>query len=561
MKLVSPWRSWPLLCGVVLLAQPAAAGRQPAAPAVAQAPVPVAAQAPTSRERILVVPFENSDREAKYVWMAEAAAMLVADDLGACGVAAVSRDQRLKAFERLQLPAIVPLTEASIIRLAQSIGAAQVVLGSFSVADGRLTARARAILLDTGRTRPPAEATGPLDDFFGVFERLARQLLPPSLAVPDRLNVDRTSLPVFENYVKGLVAETTAAKSRYLEAALKQQPSFAPARLALWQVRTAEGDHVRAAAAALTVPADSRAYRQSRFLAALSRITLRQFDEAFSTLKALLDGAPTAALYNNLGVVQARRGSTPQTGRATYYFTKAAEADPDDPDAAFNVGYAYWLERDPHGATYWLKEAVRRNPADGDAHYVLSVVLSSTGAGVEAGRERELARQLSSTYEEWERRPNAAAEPVPRGLERLREEIEAPRLALVDTVRVPAEQKEQQDLAAFHAERGRRMYEQQDDPAALEELRRSLYLSPYQPAVHLLLGRLYLRTGRTADAIQALKISLWSQESASAHAVLGDAYLQAKDASRATAELQAALRLDPQDPDARQLGAKLEIKD
>jgi pimeloyl-ACP methyl ester carboxylesterase len=62
-----------------------------------------------------------------------------------------------------------------------------------------------------------------------------------------------------------------------------------------------------------------------------------------------------------------------------------------------------------------LGAAVRRNPADGDAHFVLSAVLSATGAAGEARRERELAVQLSSKYEEWERRPNAAAEPVPRG--------------------------------------------------------------------------------------------------------------------------------------------------
>ena len=145
---------------------------------------------------------------------------------------------------------------------------------------------------------------------------------------------------------------------------------------------------------------------------------MKQYDEAFEGLKALLDEAAAAALYNNLGVVQLRRGATPQTGRATYFFNQAAEAEPEDPDYAFNLGYAYWFERDPQAAVYWLKEAVRRNPADGDAHYVIGVALQSTGAQVEAEREKELARQLSSKYREWERRPPPAGEPVPRGLER-----------------------------------------------------------------------------------------------------------------------------------------------
>ena len=33
---------------------------------------------------------------------------------------------------------------------------------------------------------------------------------------------------------------------------------------------------------------------------------------------------------------------------------------------------------------YWLREAVRRDPADGDAHFVLAAALQQTGATAEA---------------------------------------------------------------------------------------------------------------------------------------------------------------------------------
>ena len=52
--------------------------------------------------------------------------------------------------------------------------------------------------------------------------------------------------------------------------------------------------------------------------------------------------------------------------------------------------------------------------------------------------------------------------------------------------------------------------EQQHDDEAIAELRRVVYLSPYQSDAHLLLGRIYLRSGRTAEAITALKIAVWS---------------------------------------------------
>ncbi len=298
------------------------------------------AQEARPTERLLIVPFENAGRDGRLFWMSEGAATLLTGTLESMGVGAVSRGERLKAFERLQLPSAASLSEATIIRTAQILGATDVVMGSVSVADGQITVTARALRLDTGRMRPPLVETGPLNDFFAVFERLARQLAPSAPPPPAAAAAGRGSLTVFENYIKGLVAETTDAQIRFLGAALKLAPVFAPARIALWQVYTAQGDHAKAAAAALAVPAASPEYRRARFLVALSRIHQRQYDEAFALLKALVDASPSPTALNNLGVIQARRGATPETGSAAFYFTKAAEADPGDSDYAFNVGYA-----------------------------------------------------------------------------------------------------------------------------------------------------------------------------------------------------------------------------
>jgi Flp pilus assembly protein TadD len=94
---------------------------------------------------------------------------------------------------------------------------------------------------------------------------------------------------------------------------------------------------------------------------------------------SLSDERPGAAVLNNLGVIQLRRGGTPQTGVPAYYFDKAAQTDPDDPDYYFNLGYTYWQQRDAQAAVYWLREALRRSPADGEAHFVLGVALAAAG--------------------------------------------------------------------------------------------------------------------------------------------------------------------------------------
>lgn len=515
------------------------------------AAAPVLAQAPSPEpSRILVIPFDNVNREPRIYWLGEASAVLLADGLIALGERALTREERLQAFERLQVPPVASLSHATVIRIGQVVGAAQVVIGRLDLSGEVLTVQARGIRLDSGRIQAEIVEQGPLDQLFAIFTRVARRLSSAPASAAPLVGV-QPPLTAFEDYIKGLLAETPATQIAYLEAALKLHPTDDRARLALWDVHTEQGTHEQALAAARAVPEGSPWRRRAQFRAALSYMQLMQSDEAFVMLKALSDAAPSAAVSNNLGVVQLRRGSTPQSGRATYFFNQAVDADPDDPGYLFNLGYAYWLERDTQAAIYWLREAVRRHPADGDAHYVLGAALQSAGTTAEAAREKELARQLSSTYAGWERR--ASAEPVPRGLERVKADLDAPGALRVDSVLVASERREQRELALFHLDRGRRLFEQKHDREAIAELRRALYLSPYQADAHLLLGRAYLRTGRVREAIDAFKIALWSEETVAAHVALGEAYLHAKDEAAARAEAQRALAIDPHSSDARKL--------
>jgi Flp pilus assembly protein TadD len=238
-------------------------------------------------------------------------------------------------------------------------------------------------------------------------------------------------------------------------------------------------------------------------------LTLGQPQDAFNTFQQLNVERPDPALLNNLGIVQLRRPPGSPGGRALSYFGQAVMADATDADLFFNLGYAYWLDKDLQGAVYWLREAVRRNPADDAAHYVLGVALQASGSSAEAAREKELARQLSSTYAEWEAK-QPGANTVPRGLERVKTDIDVASSFRVESAIVASEQRDQRELATFHLDRGRRLFQQERDEEAISELRRVVYLSPYQSEAHLLLGRIYLRTGRPHEAINSLKISVWS---------------------------------------------------
>jgi tetratricopeptide (TPR) repeat protein len=519
----------------------------------------VAFAQPAPADRHLVIPFENANREGRLYWLSEGSAVVLTDDLLALGAQVITREDRLRAFERLHVPPVATLSHATVIRLGQLVGATRVIVGSFELRDSQLTVRARAIRLDTGRMQGEIVERGPLNDLFGVYGRIARSLVPDTKVSAEAMQQAHPPLAAFEQYIKGVLAENPATALGFLDEALELYPPFQRIRLAQWAVHTEQGDHKRALEAVRPVPADHRLSRRARFLGAVSMIHLGQYEEAFEVLRALNEAGRDPAVLNNLGVVQLRRPAGAPGGRPTYFFSEASKADPEDSDVFFNLGYAYWVEKDVQAAIYWLREAVRRNPADHEAHYALGVALQASGTNTaEAAREKELAHQLSSTYAELEAK-QPSANVMPRGLERIKTDVDVPASLRVESVLVASEQREQQELATFHLERGRRLFQAERDTEAIAELRRTVYLAPYQNEAHLLLGRIYLRTGRVHDAIDALKISLWSADSVEARLALAEAYLQAKDEAAARREVEAVLKRDPLNAEARRLMEKLKV--
>ena len=122
-----------------------------------------------------------------------------------------------------------------------------------------------------------------------------------------------------------------------------------------------------------------------------------------------------------------------------------------------------------------------------------------------------------------------------------------------DKTIVDTAQREQQSLAVFHLDRGRRLFEREEDREALVELKRAVYLSPYEAQAHLLIGRIHLRSGRTGEAVNALKISIWSAETASARLALAEAYIKLQNTAAARTELKRVLVLEPESAEAKRL--------
>ena len=202
--------------------------------------------ADTAPGRVLVMPFENVTHDGRIIWMGEASAVLLADDLNAFGVSAITRDERRQAFDVLQVPPTASLTNATVIRIGQIVGAAQVVIGTVQLEGDDLAVHARAIALESGRIQSDVSDRGPIADLFTIFERVARRIMSPSAAGAGGAPPPHPPVAAFENYIKGLLAETPATALTYLNAAVRADPKFDEVRLALWHLFDDQAEHERA---------------------------------------------------------------------------------------------------------------------------------------------------------------------------------------------------------------------------------------------------------------------------------------------------------------------------
>ena len=182
-----------------------------------------------------------------------------------------SRSQRVRAFEQLYLPVSGSLSRATIIKVGQLVGAADVVVGSYRV-DGTHAVGDRpqhspgcrpaaAGGHRAGRARPSSSASSsgwPTASAAGPRERC-------------RAPAPHPPLDAFENYIKGLLAESPVSQASFLEAALRDAPRFDRARLALWEVRTEQADHVAALEAVRAVPCRRHPPRSRRVSLRASR--------------------------------------------------------------------------------------------------------------------------------------------------------------------------------------------------------------------------------------------------------------------------------------------------
>jgi len=106
--------------------------------------------------------------------------------------------------------------------------------------------------------------------------------------------------------------------------------------------------------------------------------------------------------------------------------------------------------------------------------------------------------------------------------------------------------------------RGQQDYRAGRLDAAETEFRAALVADPNNASAHRELAEIYRRRGKLDDAVRELQLSLQSRDSAAVHTTLARIYLEQKKNDLARSEVQKAIKLAPNYPEAKELLEHLE---
>jgi tetratricopeptide (TPR) repeat protein len=367
------------------------------------------AQPQQGTHTLIVMPFENESKTPGVDWLSEACSEVLLERMQIPGLYIIDREERVFAFDRAGVPATVKPTRATVFRVAEQMSADFVVLGSYRVEANAYRASAQVLEVKNLRLRPAVTVSGPLPDFVALQTSLAWNLLQ---GMPDPPRTTREQffkaappirLDVFENFMRGVVSTSNPQKIRYFKEALKADPNYSEAAFQLGKVYYESHDYEQAITWLAKVPNDDPEAGEATFLLGMSAYNHGDMNRAYSAFNSLIMRLPLTVVYNNLGVVDARRG---RRTAALDFFSKAVAADPNDADYRFNLAVAQFKNGDNTAAMRQLREELQLRPTDAEAKALLDAIArgvtfsAASGGTTGATQVRIPIERIKRNYDE-----------------------------------------------------------------------------------------------------------------------------------------------------------------
>jgi tetratricopeptide (TPR) repeat protein len=492
----------------------------------ASGPDPSAAVSSPNGRILLVLPFDNRSTQPSLEWIREAAAELLSSRFASAGFSPVNREDRVYALDHLGLPEGFHPSRASSIKIAETLDADAIIVGSFTTDGVNIVAEASIVDVSRLRMNPPVDARGKLTDMIAVFDTLAwkltRQLEPSFNGAQETFIAAGAGLRLdaFEQYIRGIMEPDQSERLGHLNQAVKLSPDFSPAWMALGREYYLNQQYDQAAAAFDRVGRNDPEALEAGFYRGLSLVFSGDYpkaEQAFADVARIL---PLADVVNNQGVAVSRQGHN-----AIALFRQAIAADPDAADYHFNLAVSLRHYNQDAEAISELTQCLHLHPNDSEAQALLAAWKSPTPPSATADPDAhpdpleriarnfdEVAfRQAAQMLDQMNDARTAQLSPRDCALRlaaRAQDYLNRGLLLEAERLYLSA-QAADNSVAQAHAGLAQVREQTGDTEAARSEATRAIHLQPSAPA-YLVLGRLDLAAGNltkaTAEAGQALKL-------------------------------------------------------
>ncbi len=505
--------------------------------APAQSPDPAASPG----RLILVLPFENHSGQSNLSWIADSFPDTLNQRLNSAGFLTITRDDRQYALDHLGLPVDFKPSRATTIRIAQTLDADYVIVGSYNLVTSppatpgapppppRITVQAHVLEVNRLRMSNPLDDSADLPRLLDVENaiawKVARQIDPRFNVVLQTFLSASTGVKLssFENYIRGIDATTPQERIKRLQAAINETPNYSAAILALGKTQYLERDYSHAAITLAKVPPNDRLALEANFYLGLSHFNAAQYADAASAFSFVATRLPLPEVINNQAVALSRQGRD-----AVALFQRASIADPNDPDYHFNVAVALLRRGDFPGAQAEVDQTLKLRPNDPEAPQLAARIASGRTTSVSAAKNFEPLERIRRTYSE------AAFRQATFQLDQLR----AIRLASLP----PAEQ------ATQYIQSGQDYLSQGLLPEAEQEFQSALTADPKSALAHAGLAQIREQSSTADEARTEAQTSISLHPNVAAYLVLARLDLREDKLSASASNVANAPPPRPQQP-------------
>jgi tetratricopeptide (TPR) repeat protein len=560
------------------------------------------AQASSTAEIVLVLPFENTSEHPEYNWIGQSFSDQLSALLDKPGLIVVSSDERAVAYQRLRIPLTVIPSRATAIKIARELKASMIVIGTYNVVVpppspnedkskppvdkplATIVGEARVIRVNEGRMAGEmfdnswAPRIYDFGDEVANLQKLNGDLAYRILYQRDKaLSFSRNNLvqeatrvppQAFEAYMKGsLTSEHDPTRAIYFKNAIKLFGQsnggavYPEAAFELGRFYFNQAQWKEAIEYFTMLQKKEPHYNEAQFYASLASWKTNDIGRALATILPLADEKvmPLVGVYNNAGALSveaARNEKKPEErarllSQAITLLSRAADSSPSDTTVLFNYAYALFLNEKYAEAADKLQTVIAVDQRDGQAYYLLAKAQQRANHVDAATAADNQARRYLQTYAKWETEWQKSQSVTNLNL-RSRDvlnQVELADLVIVDRMEKASAASTDQALTKI-----RDLYQQGRDDEALAEIRKLLNIEPTTAEAFLISGRINQRRGDQEAAIAALKTAIfWDSRLIDAHILLGRIFLEKGDLGEARKYAASAIGINPDNPEAMAL--------